>query len=82
MWIRVIDDREWVEGDLAELHGEVVDPRYGRVDKIMQVHSLDPGSLNAHLVLYRQAMRGTSTLRKVDRELIAYVVSSINDCHY
>ena len=24
----------------------------------------------------------TKTLRKVERELIAYVVSDINDCHY
>jgi alkylhydroperoxidase family enzyme len=82
-WISGIDDREWSDHDgLAELYGKVVDPTYGRVDNIMQVHSLDPGSLEAHLVLYRQAMRSTSTLRKVDRELVAYVVSSINECHY
>jgi AhpD family alkylhydroperoxidase len=32
--------------------------------------------------LYRQAMRGTRTLRKVEREMIALVVSRVNECHY
>jgi alkylhydroperoxidase family enzyme len=36
----------------------------------------------AHDALYRSAMRGTATLRKADRELIAMVVSAANDCHY
>lgn len=29
-----------------------------------------------------QAMRSTPTLRKVERELIAVVVSQANACHY
>lgn len=81
-WIEVVSDDAWDEGELAELHDKVVDPVHGRVDNIMQIHSLDPGSLRAHHVLYSQAMRGTATLRKVDRELIALVVSQLNDCHY
>ncbi len=80
-WIDVIDDSEW-DGDLDALHKRVVDPKSGRVDHIMGIHSLNPRSLDAHDTLYRSAMRGTATLRKVDRELIALVVSSINECHY
>ena len=53
-----------------------------RVDNIMQIHSLNPQGMAAHDALYRSAMRGTATLRKVDRELIAMVVSAANDCHY
>lgn len=81
-WIPIRDDREWSDGELAELRPEVVDPAYGRVDNIMAIHSLDAGSLRAHLQLYRQAMKGTATLRKVDREMIALTVSTINECHY
>ena len=81
-WIPIGDDREWVDPALAALRPEVVDPAYGRVDNIMSVHWLDPGSLDAHLRLYRQAMKGTKSLRKVDREMIALTVSSINECHY
>ena len=48
----------------------------------MQIHSLNPRALAAHDALYRSAMRGTGTLRKVERELIAFTVSQLNDCHY
>ncbi|MFV9673671.1 MAG: peroxidase [Acidimicrobiia bacterium] len=80
-WIDVIDDDSW-DGELGALHDRVADPASGRVDHIMGVHSLNPRSLAAHDTLYRSAMRGTATLRKVDRELIALVVSTINECHY
>jgi alkylhydroperoxidase family enzyme len=38
--------------------------------------------LGAHLGLYTSAMAGTATLRKVERELVALVVSLENHCHY
>lgn len=80
-YIETFDDREW-DGELAELRPKVVDPAYERVDNIMSIHSLDPNSMRVHLDLYRQAMRSTKTLRKVDREMIALVVSQINECRY
>jgi len=48
----------------------------------MQIHSLNRRALVAHQALYESAMAGTETLRKVERELIALVVSAYNDCHY
>lgn len=80
-WIKTIDDSQW-EGELAELKPAVSDPNTGTVDNIMSVHSLDIGSLKAHLLIYRQAMRSTKSLPKVDREMIALVVSKTNGCHY
>ncbi len=80
-WIDTADDDAW-DDDLAPLHERVADPRTGRVDHIMAIHSLNPQGLAAHDALYRSAMRGTATLRKVDREMIALVVSSANECHY
>ena len=79
--IEIIPDDAW-DGELGELYPRVVDPAYGRVDHIMAVHSLNPRSMAAHLALYESAMAGTATLRKVERELIALVVSLENDCHY
>jgi len=73
-WIRTVPDDQW-EGELEPLHGRVVDRDLGRVDHIMAVHSINPRGLAAHDGLYRSAMAGTGTLRKVERELIAYVVS-------
>ena len=80
-WIETINEDQW-ESPLAELRRQVADPTTDKVDNIMAVHSLDPGSMKAHLALYKQAMRGTESLPKVDREMIALVVSKTNGCHY
>ena len=79
--IDVIPDDAW-EGALGDLHPRVVDPVNGRVDNILAVHSLNPRGMAAHQGLYESAMAGTATLRKVEREIIALVVSLENDCHY
>lgn len=81
-WIDTVPDHDWTDGPLADLRQQVVDTGYGRVDNIMSIHSLNPSGLAAHHGLYRSAMAGTATLRKVERELIALVVSVQNDCHY
>ena len=80
-WIDTIREDEW-EGDLADLYGRLVDRDHDRVDNIMQIHSLDPSAMEGHLAVYSSAMSGTGSLRKVERELIALVVSDINECHY
>ncbi len=76
-WIETTPDDQWDDG-LVELVGG--DP--GRVDAIMAIHSLNPDGMAAHQAVYASAMRGTATFRKVDRELVAFVVSLANDCHY
>ena len=80
-WIRTIEAGQ-AEGRLAELYQQITDPRTGDMDHILQVHGLHPAGLAAHLGLYQAVMRGTPTLPKVDRELIAFVASTINACHY
>ena len=80
-WIRVIDESE-APGPLAKLYAALLDPEFERVDNILKIHSLHPAGLRAHVQLYRTAMHGSDGLPKVDRELIAYVVSGLNECHY
>ncbi len=80
-WIEAPHEDQWA-GELAELKDRVLDPTWKRVDWVLRIHALDAGSMNAHDVLYRQAMRSTKTLRKVEREMVAVVVSQINECHY
>lgn len=80
-WIETVPEDEW-DGDLAPLYEHVVDPTYGRVDNIMAIHSLNPQGLAAHQGLYVSAMRGTASLRKAEREMVALVVSLENHCHY
>lgn len=80
-WIETPREDEW-EGDLAELFAQVADRDRNRVDNIMQIHALNPRAMAAHQALYVSAMAGTKTLRKVDREMVALVVSTLNECHY
>ncbi len=80
-WIHTIHEDD-AEGELKKLYERVVDPATGRVDNVMKIHSVHPEGLNAHFAVYDAAMKGTATLPKVDREMIAAVVSRINDCHY
>ena len=80
-WIRMLADDDADE----ELRGALragADPRTGRTDEIMRVHSLKAESLTAHLALYRSAMRPSAGLGLREREMIALVVSAINGCHY
>ncbi len=79
--IEVIPDDSW-DGALGEIYPRVVDRVYGRVDNVLAVHSLNPRGMAAHQGLYESAMAGTAMLRKVEREIIALVVSLENDCHY
>ncbi|MFT5048789.1 MAG: alkylhydroperoxidase family enzyme [Chlamydiales bacterium] len=81
-WIDIIKEGSAEAGPLADLHARSVDPVSGRVDDILRVHSLHPEGWSAHLALYGAVMGGTPGLRKVERELIALVVSRQNGCHY
>ena len=80
-WIETPREDAW-EGDLVDLYGKLVDRDHDRVDNIFQIHALNSRAMAAHSALYTSAMSGTRTLRKVERELIALIVSDINGCHY
>ncbi len=82
-WIQTVPEDFWnKDKKLAKLHPKVVDPVHARVDNILAIHSLNPRGMSAHQSLYESAMHETSTLPKVERELIALIVSLENDCHY
>ena len=79
-WINMISELD-AKGELKRLYKKVTEP-WGGVDNIMKIHSINPGSLNAHLTLYKTVMFGKSPIPPVDREMIAVVVSVLNHCHY
>lgn len=80
-WIERVGETE-ADADLRAAFDASRDRQNGRVDNILSIHSLHTGGMRAHQLLYAQVMAGTATLRKVERELIALVVSKANDCHY
>ena len=79
-WIKIIHEDE-ADGELKQLYDKLVEP-WGGVDNIMKVHSLNPPSLSGHFELYKTLMRGRSVLTRVQREMIAVVVSTLNRCEY
>lgn len=80
-WIRTIPPRE-ATGDVAAAYEPFFDPESGYMDNIIKVHGLHPAGLQAHWKLYAAVMEGTDSLPRVEREMVAIVVSGINACHY
>ena len=79
-WIKMTPERE-ASGQLKRVYEKLEEP-WGGVDNILKIHSLNLQSLHAHLGLYKTAMRGGSDLSLIQREMIALVVSALNQCHY
>lgn len=79
-WIRVIDESE-AEGDLKEIYDEQ-SRQAGAVANILKIHSLRPKILATHMPLYAAIMHVPGALSRVQREMIAVVVSVANHCHY
>lgn len=80
-WIETVAAED-ADADLAALYDRARDPDSGQLDHILQVHSLHPRGLAAHLELYEAVMHPTPGLRGAEREMIAVVVSQLNECHY
>lgn len=79
-WIKMVPEDE-AKGRLKKLYDRYRDPA-GGVDNVLGIHSLSPRSMEAHFNLYRLLMRGPSELSRIQREMIAVVVSAVNQCHY
>jgi len=74
-------DPDEAEGILAEEYEAAVG-RAGKVFNIVRSMSLSPEALRASMGMYRAIMFGPSQLSRLDRELLATVVSSANECYY
>jgi uncharacterized peroxidase-related enzyme len=68
-------------GALKREYDEAI-ARAGKVFNIVKSMSLRPGVLRRSMALYREIMFGASELSRVERELLAVVVSAANSCHY
>ncbi len=78
--LRLVNEDE-ASGPLKEEYDAAV-ARAGKVFNIVKAMSLRPGVLRSSMQLYRDVMFGRSGLSRVERELLAVVVSRANDCHY
>ena len=51
-------------------------------DNIIQVHGIHSVVMRMHYDLYVEIMRKESPLSRIQREMVAVAVSSINSCEY
>jgi len=79
-WIRVVSADE-ADDELRATLDHVASSR-GKLSNILAVHSLHPKGLSAHMELYLAIMFSASGLTREEREMIAVVVSAIDQCPY
>ncbi len=79
-WIKTVPE-EQAEGKLADAYCGFRE-RFGIVPNIMQAFSLRPELTELAARLSTTVTFGGSRLTRVQEEMIATVVSSINRCHY
>jgi len=56
--------------------------KLGLVPNVLKAYSLRPSKFRTFTALYNELMLGPSGLSKLEREMIAVVVSSANRCYY
>lgn len=79
-WIHTISDDD-ATGLLARIY-DAARKRAGRVYNVLRLQSNNPNTLKPGIDLYAAAMFGESPLSRAQREMLAVVVSRVNECHY
>jgi alkylhydroperoxidase family enzyme len=51
-------------------------------DHIIRIHAVHPATMRHHYDLYVELMRAPGPLSRIQRELLAVVVSAVNRCRY
>ncbi len=80
VWIRTVREED-ADGELKRIYERIRGTR-GRTSNIFVSQSLNPGALESHLDLYLRIMFGKGNLSRPQREMIAVVVSTANNCEY
>jgi len=78
--LRLIEEGEATGALRAEYEAAVA--RAGKVFNIVKAMSLNAPVLRRSMQLYSAIMHGPSPLSRVERELLAVVVSATNECRY
>ena len=68
--------------DATQKYFDVCTEKLGMIPNVLQAYAFDIEKLNAFAGLYNDIMLAASGLTKLEREMIAVTVSSINKCYY
>jgi len=76
-----VPDPKTLDGDLQALFA-VCREKLGIVPNVLRAYSLRPQKLRNFVAMYNELMLAPSGLSKLEREMVAVVVSSANRCYY
>src|SRR5579875_1039508 len=76
-----VPDPATLDEDLKALFARCVD-KFGFVPNVLRAYSLRPSRLRNFIAMYNELMLAPSGLSKLEREMVAVVVSSANRCYY
>ena len=76
-----VPDPEGLDEDLRELFA-LCREKLGIVPNVLRAYSLRPQKLRNFVAMYNELMQAPSGLSKLEREMVAVVVSSANRCYY
>src|SRR5689334_6272194 len=76
-----VADIEALDEDLKALFALCTE-KLGIVPNVLRAYSLRPQKLRNFVAMYNELMLAPSGLSKLEREMVAVVVSSVNRCYY
>ena len=76
-----VPDPETLDDDLKTVWAKCVE-KLGFVPNVFSTYSLKPRRLRNFMAMYNEIMLSQSGLSKLEREMVAVVVSSANRCYY
>ncbi len=68
--------------EATQKYFDICQDKLGMVPNVLQAYAFDAEKLNSFTALYNDLMLGNSALTKLEREMIAVAVSSVNKCFY
>lgn len=68
--------------DATQKYFDICQDKLGMVPNVLRAYAFDIDKLDAFTAMYNDLMLGESGLSKLEREMIAVVVSATNRCHY
>lgn len=68
--------------EATQKYFDICQEKLGMIPNVLQAYANNIDKLNAFTAMYNEMMLGHSGLSKLEREMIAVCVSSINKCYY
>ncbi len=68
--------------EATQKYFDICQEKLGLVPNVLLAYAFDIAKLEAFTAIYNEMMLGPSGLTKLEREMIAVAVSSVNHCHY